>query len=103
MKIAGTYWSGSGNTEIMANAMVQGIQSTYNEVTLFEASSFEVSMINEYDRFVFGCSTIGAEQYEENVFEPMFSSVEIALSGKEVLLQEGIEQSAEVGMQLGEL
>lgn len=86
MKIAIIYWSGTGNTEIMAKAIALGAQSMNNEVTLFEASSFEMSMINNYDRFAFGCSSMGAEQLEESVFEPMYSSVEFALSGKEVLL-----------------
>lgn len=112
MKVAIIYWSGTGNTEIMANAIAQGVQSTNNEVTLFEASNFEVSMINDYDRFAFGCSSMGAEQLEESVFEPMYTSVEGALSGKEVLLfgsygwgdgqwmREWVERAQDMGINL---
>jgi flavodoxin I len=86
MKIAIVYWSGTGNTEMMATMIAQGAEASKADVTLFQASDFDSTMINDFDRFAFGCPSMGSEVLEENEFEPMYSSVEGALSGKEVLL-----------------
>ena len=80
-KVAIVYWSGTGNTEAMANAVLSG---TNGNGELFTASSFDASKMNDYDTFAFGCPSMGAEQLEESEFEPMFLSVEGSLSGKKV-------------------
>lgn len=80
-KVAIVYWSGTGNTEAMANAVLSG---TNGNGELFTASSFDASKVNDYDTFAFGCPSMGAEQLEESEFEPMFLSVEGFLSGKKV-------------------
>ena len=55
-KAAVVYWSGTGNTEAMANAVADGIREK------------------------------GAEELEETEFEPMFADLEANLSGKKVAL-----------------
>ena len=40
-KIAVVYWSGTGNTETMANAVVEGAKSSGNEVDLFFSDDFK--------------------------------------------------------------
>ena len=83
-KIAVVYWSGTGNTEAMANAVVEGAQGKGAEVELIQCSDFTAGDISRFDAFAFGCPSMGAEALEETEFEPMFSSVEDSLSGEKV-------------------
>lgn len=85
-KIAIVYWSGTGNTEAMANAVKAGAEEKGAEVTLFTADSFSSSMVNQFDAIAFGCPSMGAEELEESEFEPMFTSCEPELSGKKIAL-----------------
>ncbi len=80
MKSAVIYWSGTGNTEMMAKSIAEGAGAE-----LFSVSEFSGN-IADYDRIAFGCSAMGAEVLEEDEFEPFFSSIEGSLSGKTVAL-----------------
>ena len=64
MKAAVIYWSGTGNTEQMANAIAEGAGAE-----LFSVSDF-TGDIADYDRIAFGCSAMGDEVLEESEFEP---------------------------------
>ena len=83
-KIAVVYWSGTGNTEMMANAVAGGAQEKGAEATLFTPSEFDSSMAGDFDAIAFGCPAMGAEVLEEGEFEPMFTSMESSLSGKRI-------------------
>lgn len=85
-KIAVVYWSGTGNTETMAGEISKGIRSANAEADLFTALEFSADKVAGYDKFAFGCPAMGAEELEESEFDPMFSSVQGALAGKEILL-----------------
>ena len=80
MKAAVIYWSGTGNTEQMAQAIADAAGAE-----LFAVSDFSGS-IADYDRIAFGCSAMGDEVLEESEFEPFFADVEGSLSGKKVAL-----------------
>ena len=83
-KVAVVFWSGTGNTEAMANAVETGAKNAGAEVTVIGASDFKATDVSSYDGIAFGCPAMGAEVLEESEFEPMFESVESALSGKKV-------------------
>ena len=85
-KIAVVYWSGTGNTEAMAQAVVEGAQAAGADAALFCACEFSPAQAAEYAAFAFGCPSMGAEQLEEGEFEPMFSAVKPGLSGKDIVL-----------------
>ena len=85
-KAAVIYWSGTGNTEAMANAVVEGAKAKGAEVSLFTADEFDASMLDALDAVAFGCPAMGAEVLEEDEFEPMFTGCESALSGKKLAL-----------------
>ena len=85
-KIAVVYWSGTGNTEAMASAVLEGAKEKGAEAVLFTAPEFDASMVDDYDAIAFGCPSMGAEQLEETEFEPMFSACESALKGKKIAL-----------------
>ena len=83
-KVAVVFWSGTGNTQTMADSVVEGAQGAGAEVTVLGASEFTADDVASYDAIAFGCPAMGAEQLEESEFEPMFADVEGSLSGKKV-------------------
>ncbi len=85
-KIAVVYWSGTGNTEMMAQAVLEGAQAAGAEADLFTAADFSADAAAGYDAFAFGCPSMGAEELEETEFEPMYTAVEGTISGKKVVL-----------------
>lgn len=85
-KVAVVFWSGTGNTEAMANAVLEGAKAKGAEATLFEASGFNQAKAAEFDAIALGCPAMGAEVLEEAEFQPMFDDVKSALSGKKVAL-----------------
>lgn len=85
-KVAIVYWSGTGNTEAMAEAVSEGIKENGGEAVLLTASEFDASMIDSFDAIAFGCPSMGAEELEDSEFAPMFSSCEAKLSGVKIAL-----------------
>ena len=85
-KIAVVYWSGTGNTEIMANCVADGARSAGAEVSVYKAAEFNANLMDNYDAVAFGCPSMGAEVLEETEFEPMFISCESKLKGKKIAL-----------------
>lgn len=83
-KVAVVYWSSTGNTEAMANAVADGIKEKGGEAVLHTCEDFDGSKVTEYDAIAFGCPAMGDEVLEEDEFEPMFNSCETKLSGKKV-------------------
>ena len=61
-KVAVVFWSGTGNTEAMANQVVEGAKRKGAEVDLFTAAEFEKSLVATYDAIAFGCPSMGVEQ-----------------------------------------
>lgn len=83
-KVAVVYWSGTGNTEAMANAVVEGVTAAGGEAQTFPDAAFTADDIAGFDTFAFGCPAMGAEVLEEDSFQPMWDSVKESLSGKKV-------------------
>lgn len=84
--IAIVYWSGTGNTEAMAELVAAGIRDAGGDAELISASDFSLSMIDAYDAFAFGCPAMGAEELESEEFEPLWSAIESSLAGRKVSL-----------------
>ena len=84
-KAAVIYWSGTGNTEIMAQEIFNGIKKAGIEADIFNVSNFSGD-ISEYSKIAFGCSAMGDEVLEEAEFEPFYESIEGKISGKKVAL-----------------
>ena len=85
-KVAVVFWSGTGNTEAMANQVVEGAKRKGAEVDLFTAAEFEKSLVATYDAIAFGCPSMGVEQLEDSEFEPMFEACLPVLKGKNIAL-----------------
>ena len=80
-KVAVVYWSGTGNTQAMAEAVAQAAGAE-----LFAADAFNGDLVENYDAIGFGCPSMGSEQLEEGEFEPMFEGCKSHLSGKKIAL-----------------
>ena len=85
-KTAIIYWSGTGNTEAMANAILEGAKEVNPEAVIFNVSEISAADAATYDTLILGCSAMGAEVLEESEFEPFFTELEANLSGKKVAL-----------------
>lgn len=85
-KVAVVYWSGTGNTAMMAQMVMEGAQAAGAQVDIFTSADFDSSMVAAYDAIAFGCPSMGAEQLEESEFEPMFMDCESELKGKKIAL-----------------
>ena len=80
-KVAVVYWSGTGNTQAMAEAVANAAGAE-----LFTADAFSGEKLDAYDAIGFGCPSMGSEQLEEGEFEPMFEGCKSHLNGKKVAL-----------------
>lgn len=85
-KTAIIYWSGTGNTEAMAEAISEGVKSVNPEVDYFTVSEISADQAAQYDTLILGCPAMGAEVLEESEFKPFFTDLESKLSGKNVAL-----------------
>ena len=86
LNIAVIYWSGTGNTEAMAKAIAEGIQSAGGTASIFQVSEIDVNKALTFDALVLGCPSMGAEVLEESEFEPFYTALENQLGGKKVAL-----------------
>ncbi|MCR5323975.1 MAG: flavodoxin [Lachnospiraceae bacterium] len=85
-KVAVVYWSGTGNTAAMADAVGAGAKDSGAEVSIFTSDDFTADKVGEFDAIAFGCPAMGAEELEDSSFDPMFTAVESSLSGKKIAL-----------------
>ncbi len=80
-KTAVIYWSGTGNTQAMAEAIAQAAGAD-----LFSAAEFLAEMADSYQAIAFGCPSMGSEELEDSEFAPMFETCKPLLKGKKIAL-----------------
>jgi len=85
-KLAVIFWTSSGNTETMANAIINGAKLAGAIVEKITANKFKATDVELYDAFAFGCPAMGDELLDEYEFEPMFQSVLPQLISKRFVL-----------------
>lgn len=85
-KAAVIYWSSTGNTEAMAQAVAEGAKAAGVETDLMEVSQVSPDQALEYEVLALGCPAMGDEELEEGEFEPFFAEIEKGLSGKKAVL-----------------
>ncbi len=81
MKVTIVYWSGTGNTEAMAQAVAEGAKAAGAEAELLPVAA---APAQAEDVMVLGCPAMGSEELEESEFEPWFEAVLPSLAGKKV-------------------
>ena len=85
-KVAIVYWSGTGNTEQMAQAVAEGVKNAGGEADVLTCAEFDGAKLDDYGAVAFGCPAMGAEQLEDFEFEPLFLQCAPELNGKDIAL-----------------
>ena len=80
-KVAVIYWSGTGNTEMMAKYVAEGAKAAGAEADVFSVSDFSQNQLTEYARYALGCPAMGAEELEDSEFQPALNGKKVALFG----------------------
>ena len=86
MSVSVVYWSGTGNTQAMAEAVAEGIRDGGADAVLMEVGNADAAALAEEKAFALGCPSMGAEQLEESEMEPFVEALESLVSGKTILL-----------------
>ncbi|MBP2657377.1 MAG: flavodoxin [Firmicutes bacterium] len=86
-KVTVIFWSGTGNTNMMAEAIAQGVLSTEASLSLLSVEQASRDDILQADAVAFGCPAMGDEVLEESEMEPFIDSLaDGSLKGKPVVL-----------------
>ena len=85
-KINIIFWSGTGNTQKMAEAVAEGVKEAGAEADLKFVSAATVDELAAEPAFALGCPSMGAEELEDGTVEPYVSELEGFASGKKVAL-----------------
>lgn len=85
-KIYVVYWSQSGNTQAMAEAIGKGIVDAGKEALVTYVGDVSIEELKNVKCFALGCPAMGAEVLEEYEMEPFVSEVEGFSSGKTIAL-----------------
>ncbi len=80
-KVAVVYWSSTGNTQAMAEAIAKACDGE-----LFSADAFDADKVASYDAIAFGCSAMGDEELDDSEFQPMFDACKPVLQDKPIAL-----------------
>lgn len=80
------YWSQTGNTEAMAQALGEGIKEAGKECAVLPISEVSLSDLENASSFALGCPAMGAEVLEEAEMEPFVEEVEKFAKGKNIAL-----------------
>ena len=83
-KVAVVYWTGTGNTEQMAEQVAQGARDKGAEVELCTVSEFSADACDALDAIALGCPAMGDEVLEEGEFQPLYDELRSHLKDKSV-------------------
>lgn len=83
MKVAIVYASTTGNTEAMANAINEAVNSTGSEVVFGTADSADAGSVSSCDVILLGSPAMGDEVLEDSM-EAFYTGIESSLAGKKV-------------------
>ena len=84
-KINIIFWSGTGNTEAMAEAIYNGSNKSENS-KLLTVDKATIDDVKEADVLFLGCPSMGVEELEESEMEPFMESISKDISGKKIVL-----------------
>lgn len=80
------YWSGTGNTEAMAESVGKGIEAGGKTAKVVPMEAMTPGELKDVPVWVLGCPAMGAEELEEGTVEPFVSELEAFAGGKKVAL-----------------
>ena len=80
------FWSQTGNTEAMADAVVEGIQAAGGEGKAISVSDISAADLAGESVFALGCPAMGDEVLDEGEMEPFVEELLPSVSGKKIAL-----------------
>ncbi len=80
------YWTSTGNTQAMAEAIAKGVAEAGGEVIVKTVSETTKEDIVSWSGVALGCPDMGIEQLEEDEFAPFYESIKPLLNQKKVAL-----------------
>lgn len=80
------YWSGTGNTEAMANFIAEGAKAAGADAQVVSVSAADKDALLAENGFAIGCPSMGAEELEDSEMEPFITSIEGSIAGKQIVL-----------------
>lgn len=83
-KISVVFWSQSGNTSAMAEAVVKGITESGKEAEIVFVGNASVESLKEDSVLALGCPAMGSEVLEETIMEPFIAELEGYVAGKTI-------------------
>lgn len=78
------YWTGTGNTEMMAEKIKEGLENQNIDVEMAMVDEIDPLEVSNYNKILLGCPSMGEEELEDTEFEPFFEEIAPLLSGKQV-------------------
>lgn len=85
-KVYIVYWSQTGNTQAMAEAIAKGVTAAGKEVAVQFVTEASLDELKQAKGFALGCPAMGAEVLEEMDMEPFVADVEAFAAGKTIAL-----------------
>lgn len=85
-KVSIVYWSGTGNTAMMAGSIADGVAAAGGEVELITVDEASVDALKDASVIALGCPSMGAEQLEETQMEPFMCELDGVIAGKQIAL-----------------
>lgn len=85
-KIYIVYWTQTGNTQVMAEAIGKGIEEAGKSAAVVEVNSASLEELKAAKVFAMGCPAMGAEVLEEAEMEPFVCGIEKFAAGKTIAL-----------------
>ena len=85
-KVIVAYWSQTGNTLAMAQAVAEGVKEAGKEAEVVDVSAASLDELKKASAFAMGCPAMGAEVLEESEMEPFVCDVEGFAAGKKIAL-----------------
>lgn len=80
------YFTTTGNTQMLAESVAEGLTETGAEVTLKNVSDATPEEVLEYDLIALGCPAQGTEELDDTEFGPYFEETAPNLNEKNVIL-----------------
>ena len=83
-KVVVAYWSGTGNTERMAEIIGNGVKAAGKEAEVVSMDAISAADLKDVPAFALGCPSMGDEELEDSVAEGFVAEVESFAAGKSI-------------------
>lgn len=71
------YWSGTGNTEMMAEKIKDGLENNHVIVKMATVDEVDPSEVSKYNKILLGCPSMGEDELEDTEFEPFLKKSQV--------------------------